>query len=52
MPGEQHVKGASPKQNRAYTHIKENLMKHGKSEEEAKRIAAATSNKMKSEGKV
>lgn len=48
-PGEQHMKGVSPKRNRQYEHIKEQLMENGKSEEEAKEEAARTVNKQRKE---
>ena len=39
--------GISRKRERQYEHIKESLLKKGKSEKDAKRIAAATVNKMR-----
>lgn len=38
-----------PKRKRQYEHIKESELKQGKSEEDAKRIAAATVNKTRRE---
>ena len=48
-PGKEHMKGVSPKRNRQYEHIKEQLMESGKSEEEAKEEAARTVNKQRAE---
>lgn len=48
-PGSQHMKGVSPKRNRQYEHIKEQLMEGGKSEAEAKEEAARTVNKQRAE---
>lgn len=45
MPGKKHIPGATPKQNRQYEHIKASELAAGKSEAEAKSIAAATVNK-------
>ena len=51
MPGKKHVKGASPKQNRQYEHIKQSELKQGRSTKRAKEIAARTVNKQKSKSK-
>jgi hypothetical protein len=51
MPGKKHVKGASPKQNRQYEHIKQSELKQGRSTKRAKEIAARTVNKQKSKPK-
>lgn len=51
MPGKQHVKGATAKQNRQYEHIKESELKEGRSIKRAKEIAARTVNKQKSKKK-
>lgn len=51
MPGKQHVKGATAKQNRQYEHIKESELKEGRSTKRAKEIAARTVNKQKSKKK-
>lgn len=48
-PGNEHMKGVSPKRNRQYEHIKEQLMESGKDEEEAKEEAARTVNKQRAE---
>lgn len=48
-PGNQHMKGVSPKRNRQYEHIKEQLMESGKGEDEAKEEAARTVNKQRAE---
>lgn len=48
-PGGAHVPGASPKRNRQYEHIKENLIENGKDEDEAKEEAARTVNKQRAE---
>jgi len=47
-PGDQHLP-ASPKRNRQYEHIKEQLIEAGKSEDEAKEEAARTVNKQRAE---
>lgn len=47
MPGGKHLSGASPKRNRQYEHIKKAEEAAGKSMLEAKRIAAATTNKQR-----
>jgi len=46
-PGNKHLPGASPKENRQYEHIKQQYLDDGKSEEEAKELAARTVNKQK-----
>lgn len=51
MPGKQHVRGATAKQNRQYEHIKESELKEGRSTKRAKEIAARTVNKQKSKKK-
>jgi hypothetical protein len=51
MPGKKHVRGATPKQNRQYEHIKESELKEGRSTKRAKEIAARTVNKQKSKKK-
>ena len=51
MPGKQHVRGASSKENRQYEHIKESEKKEGRSTKRAKEIAARTVNKQKSKKK-
>jgi hypothetical protein len=51
MPGKQHVRGATKKQNRQYEHIKESELKQGRSTKRAKEIAARTVNKQKSKKK-
>jgi len=48
MPGKQHVRGATAKQNRQYEHIKQSELKEGRSMKRAKEIAARTVNKQKS----
>ena len=48
-PGKEHMKGVSPKRNRQYEHIKEQLEDSGKSEEKAKEEAARTVNKQRAE---
>lgn len=47
MPHGQHVKGATPKENRMYEHVKESEEASGRSEAESKRIGAATVNKLR-----
>jgi hypothetical protein len=47
MPGKHHLKGATPKQDRMYTHVKSSELKAGKPASVAKRIAAATTNQHK-----
>jgi hypothetical protein len=42
-------KGATPKEERQYEHIKESELEQGESEKDAKRIAAATVNKERKE---
>lgn len=49
MPGKQHMKGVSPKRNRQYEHIKEQLEDSGKGEERSKEEAARTVNKQRRE---
>lgn len=49
MPGKKHLPGASPKQNRQYEHIKESELKAKRPLADAKRIAAATVNKSRSD---
>lgn len=44
MPGNKHLPGATPKENRQYEHIKQSELASGKPEQAAKRIAAATVN--------
>lgn len=52
MPGRQHVRGGSNKDQRMYEHIKASERKEGRSPATAKRIAAATVNKQRrSEGR-
>lgn len=51
MPGKQHLRGATKKQNRQYEHIKESELKQGRSTKRAKEIAARTVNKQKSKKK-
>jgi hypothetical protein len=52
MPGRQHVRGGSKKDQRMYEHIKASAAKKGRSSSTAKRIAAATVNKQrKGEGR-
>jgi hypothetical protein len=46
MPGNEHVKGAEPKQQRMYEHIKEQEEDEG--DPRAKEIAARTVNKFRS----
>jgi hypothetical protein len=48
-PGKEHMKGVSPKRNRQYEHIKQKYLEEGKSEEEAKELAARTVNKQRAE---
>ena len=47
MPGNKHVAGATPKENRQYEHVKESEIKAGKPPKKAKQIAAATVNKFR-----
>jgi hypothetical protein len=49
MPGSYHIPGATSTENRQYEHIKESELDSGKGEKTAKRIAAATVNKERSE---
>jgi hypothetical protein len=42
-------RGASPKRERQYEHIKESELKKGRSEKDSERIAAATTNKTRRE---
>ena len=42
-------KGATPKEERQYEHIKESELEQGRPEKDAKRIAAATVNKERKE---
>ena len=51
MPGKQHLRGATKKQNRQYEHIKGSELKQGRSTKRAKEIAARTVNKQKSKKK-
>jgi hypothetical protein len=48
-PGKKHLPGASPKRNRQYEHIKEQALSDGKSEDEAKELAARTVNKQRAD---
>lgn len=48
MPKGKHLPGATKTENRAYEHILASEEKSGKSEKEAKAIAAATVNKERS----
>lgn len=48
MPGNKHLPGATPKQNRQYEHIKDSYKKRGLSDQKAKERAARTVNKLKS----
>jgi hypothetical protein len=49
MPGSHHIKGANPKEQRMYSHIKASEEASGKASEISKRIAAATVNHYRSE---
>jgi hypothetical protein len=51
MPGKKHVRGASPKEQRQYEHIKESAKKSGRYGKRAEEVAARTVNKQKSEKK-
>lgn len=51
MPGKQHVRGASAKQQRQYEHIKESAEKSGRYGGRAKEVAARTVNKEKGRSK-
>ena len=42
MPGKKHVKGAGPKEQREYEHIKESAQKSGRYGKRAKEVAART----------
>jgi hypothetical protein len=48
MPAKKHVRGASPKQQRQYEHIKESAKKSGRYGKRAEEVAARTVNKQKS----
>jgi hypothetical protein len=49
MPGKKHLKGATPKEQRQYEHIKESAEKSGRYGKRAKEVAARTV--MKEHGK-
>jgi hypothetical protein len=51
MPGKEHVKGATPKQQRQYEHILESAKESGRYGKRAKEVAARTVNKLKSTSK-
>ena len=51
MPGKKHVRGASPKEQRQYEHIKESAKKSGRYGKRAAEVAARTVNKGKSKKK-
>ena len=42
MPGRKHLKGATPKEQRQYEHIKESAQKEGRYGKRAKEVAART----------
>ena len=42
MPGKKHLKGAGPKEQRQYEHIKESAQKSGRYGKRAKEVAART----------
>lgn len=42
MPGKKHLKGATPKEQRQYEHIKESAEKSGRYGNRAKEVAART----------
>jgi hypothetical protein len=46
--GETHVRAWSPKRNREYEHILESELERGRPESDARRIAAATVNRIRS----
>lgn len=51
MPGRKHLRGASPKEQRMYEHIKESAKKEGRYGGRAEEVAARTVNKKKSQAK-
>ena len=42
MPGEKHLRGVGPKEQRQYEHIKESAQKEGRYGSRAKEVAART----------
>jgi hypothetical protein len=42
MPGEKHLRGVDPKEQRQYEHIKESAQKEGRYGSRAKEVAART----------
>ncbi len=51
MPGKQHLRGATAKEQRQYEHIKESAQKSGRYGKRAKEVAARTVMKQHSEKK-
>lgn len=51
MPGKQHLRGATAKEQRQYEHIKESALKSGRYGKRAKEVAARTVMKQHSEKK-
>jgi hypothetical protein len=51
MPGKKHLRGATPKQQRQYEHIKKSAQKSGRYGSRAKEVAARTVMKQKAGGK-